>query len=111
LTVPVALVVACRSSAAPDATDALTLQVLVEIRVDAAAAAADRTAVIRTAADRLLAVLAEARIPHEVVRRYDTIPWLALRIAPASRERLAALPEVAAVREDRVEHPLPKGNP
>jgi hypothetical protein len=30
-----------------------------------------------------------------------------LRIAPASRERLAALPEVASLRDDRVEQVQP----
>jgi hypothetical protein len=109
LTVPVALAVACRTSAAPEGTDPLTLQVLVELRADAAPEK-DRAGAIREAGDRLLKALQDAATAHEVVRRYDTTPWLALRIAPASRQRLAALPEVAAVRDDRVEKALPRSD-
>lgn len=109
LTVPVALVVACRSSAAPEAENPLTLQVLVEMRLDGTPADSDRGPALSAAGDRLLRALQGAGIAHEVVRRYDTIPWIALRISPADRDRVAALPEVAAVRDDRAEKTLSKG--
>ena len=96
----------CASAGTPP-EDPLALRVLVELRVDAAALERDRTGAIREAGDRLERALASAGIANQVVRRYDTIPWVALRIAPASRERLAALPEVASLRDDRVEQVQP----
>jgi len=107
LIVSLAVVVSIRVSAGPPPEDPLALRVLVELRVDRAALERDPTATIREAGDRLERALASAGIANQVVRRYDTIPWIALRIAPASRERLAALPEVASLREDRVEKVQP----
>src|SRR5690606_12810274 len=98
LTGAVALVaITCRSSAEPTSSDVLALRVLVELRLPAGVAELDagdarRRAEIDAAADRLTRALDAAEIEHEVVRRYDTIPWIALRIAPADRGELAALP-------------------
>lgn len=95
---------ACRSSAAPAAPEEADLPVLVELRLAGEARpGADRRQAIHEAARRLEGALDTADIPYQVVRRYDTIPWLALRIPGAARERLAAIPEVASVRDDRIE--------
>jgi hypothetical protein len=97
------LVLACRSSAAPN-PEAPSLRVLVELRMAGAAAPGEpREGAIREAAERLETALESADIPFEVVRRFDTIPWIALRIAASDRARVAALPEVIAVRDDELQ--------
>jgi hypothetical protein len=92
----------CRSVAAPpDVSDSLTLRVLVELRLDGGGIATpERLRSARTALERALRT---ADIPHEVVRAYDTIPWVALRIRPQDRGAVAALSEVAAVRDESIE--------
>jgi hypothetical protein len=104
----VVLVVASRAQAGPPPDDPLALRVLVELRVDAALRERDPGRAIREAADRLERALGGAGIAYEIVRRYETIPWIALRIAPASRERVVALPEVAGLRDDRIDEALPQ---
>ena len=96
------LAVACRSSAAP--ADGASLHVLVELRTmgDSVPEGAG-TQAIREAESRFQRALESAEIPFEVLRRFDTIPWIAIRIAARDRERVAALPEVIAVREDEVQ--------
>jgi hypothetical protein len=103
---PIALLsITCRSVAAPSDVparpDPLSLRVLVELRLDGdGTVTPGRLAAARTA---LQSALRNADIPHEVVRAYDTIPWVALRIRPEDRERLAGLPQVGAVRDDSPE--------
>jgi hypothetical protein len=96
------LSITCRSAAAPpDVSDTLSLRVLVELRLgDGGAATPERLRAARTALED---ALRSADIPHEVVRTYDTIPWVALRIRPQDRGAVVALPEVAAVRDDSIE--------
>jgi hypothetical protein len=103
---PIALLsITCRSVAAPPdmshRPDSLSLRVLVELRLDGGGAPTpERLAAART---ELQSALRNADIPHEVVRAYDTIPWVALRIRPDDRERVERLPQVGAVRDDSPE--------
>lgn len=95
------LAVACRSSSEPVSAP---LHVLVELRTtgDPGAGSAG-TQAIREAEARFQRTLENAEIPFEVVRRFDTIPWVAIRIAARDRDRIEALPDVIAVREDEAQ--------
>jgi hypothetical protein len=98
------LSITCRSVAAPpavpDSSPDLSLRILVELRLDGSPAIPERLRAKRSA---LEAALASADIPYEVVRTYETIPWVVLRIRPEDRAAVAGLPEVGAVRDDSVE--------
>lgn len=96
------LSITCRSVAAPpDVSESLSLQVLVEVRLDGAGAATpERIAAARAA---LQTALRKADIPHEVVRTYATIPWVTLRIRPQDRAAVSGLPEASAIRDDSIE--------
>ena len=59
---------------------------------------------IDTAAGRLLARLAAA--DHRVARRYQTVPFVALEVAPAARAALSRSPEVLRVLHDEIVRPV-----
>jgi hypothetical protein len=77
------------------------VRVIVQLRVPDGAAPAE----IATAQEALLAEL--AAVPHRIVRRYATIPFIALTASEAALRVLSASPHVVSVREDRDFSPLP----
>ena len=98
------LSITCRSVAAPPADPSgspLSLQILVELRIDGGGVATPER--LRAGRAELESALRTAEVPYEVVRTYDTIPWMSLRIRPSDRAKVAALPQVGAVRDDSVE--------
>ncbi len=74
-----------------------SVRVIVELR----AGGAD----IPGAQDDLLRALAGTR--YRVTRRFTAIPFLALEVPPEALRRLATLPGVVRVEEDRLHAPLP----
>jgi hypothetical protein len=80
------------------------LRVIVELKLDASGAAG-RQAII-DAQDRVLAELAGTT--HRVVRRFTTVPFLALEVSADALRRLAGSPLVAGIREDRALRPQDK---
>ena len=77
------------------------VRVIVQLRVPAGAAPAE----ITTAQDALLAELAAVR--YRILRRYTTIPFIALTVSEAALRVLSASPHVVSVREDREFSPMP----
>jgi hypothetical protein len=78
-----------------------TLRVIVEIRVDPSGPPS-REAVAQEQ-DRLLQELSGTG--HRVLRRFATIPFISLEVAPDALRRLATSIHVAGVREDMVRQP------
>jgi hypothetical protein len=58
---------------------------------------------IRAAQDAVLQALTGT--PHRVTRRFTAIPFLALELSPQALRRLAAVPAVVRIEEDRLYAP------
>ena len=68
-----------------------------------AAQAGDQRAGI---AEKRLALLERLKgVDHSVLRTYDTLPLVALRLSPAAVERLRGAPEVASISDDLLSSP------
>jgi len=78
-----------------------TVRVIVELRVEATPPAG-REAIEWTQA---LVLQELAGSGHRVLRRFATIPFMALEVAPDALSRLAASPHVASIREDMLLRP------
>jgi hypothetical protein len=76
------------------------LRVIVELRADSGPPSRES---IAAAQDLVLQELAGTS--HRVIRRFTTIPFLALEASVDALRRLAASPRVAGVREDQVLRP------
>ncbi|HET7697972.1 MAG TPA: S8 family serine peptidase [Vicinamibacterales bacterium] len=75
-----------------------------EARLGSATAVAAQRRAIEAAADRLLTRLAGAG--HRVVRRYQTVPFLALEVTPGGRTALQRAAEVVRVLDDEIVRPV-----
>ena len=61
---------------------------------------------IRATQDLILGAMAGTR--YRVTRRYQTVPFLALEVSAEALRRLAQLPVVRRIEEDRIVHPQEK---
>jgi hypothetical protein len=77
------------------------LRVIVELRVDSTGPPTG--AAIAAAQDSLLDELGGTS--HRLIRRYTTVPFIALEVSAEALRRLAGSPRVAGIREDRVLRP------
>jgi hypothetical protein len=78
-----------------------TLRVIVELTLDSTASPTGAT--IADAQDRLLAELGGTS--HRLIRRFSTVPFIALEVSADALRRLAGSPRVAGIREDQVLRP------
>jgi hypothetical protein len=78
-----------------------TLRVIVELKVDSTGPPTG--AAIADAQDRLLAELGGTS--HRLIRRFSTVPFIALEVSPDALRRLAASPRVSGISEDTVLRP------
>jgi hypothetical protein len=80
------------------------LRVIVELKVDASGPPGRQA--IADAQDRVLAELSGTT--HRVLRRFTTVPFVALEVSADALRRLAGSPLVAGIREDRILRPQEK---
>ncbi len=86
------------------ATEHGRVRVIVQLRI-APGPEEGRTRAIERAQDSVLRALAPA--PHRLLRRYETLPLLAVEVSPEALRLLAASPDVAGIEEDRLAAPQP----
>jgi hypothetical protein len=79
-----------------------TLRVIVELTLDSTGSP-PTGATIADAQDRLLAELGGTS--HRLIRRFSTVPFIALEVSADALRRLAGSPRVAGIREDQVLRP------
>lgn len=72
-----------------------SVRVIAELRVVSGDIGAAQNAVLQ----------ALAGAPHRILRRYATVPFLALEVSPEALRLLAASPAVLRIQEDRVAAP------
>jgi hypothetical protein len=84
-----------------NATRQGTLRVIVELKIDPPRPPSREA--IAEAQDGLLAELAGTR--HRVIRRFTTVPFIALEVSADALRRLAGSLRVTGIREDQVSRP------
>lgn len=89
------LLAGCASDGGTHQAEAASVRVLVELAIPAGAP--PQTAI----SEAQTAVIAALPPGTRVVRRYDTLPMLALEVSPAALPGLLQIPQVKAVQPDR----------
>jgi hypothetical protein len=97
LTVAALLLGGCAMDTGPRPAAAAPVRVLVEIAVAPGAPVADAQAAV---------IAALPATGARVVRRYSTLPLLALEVDPAVLPSLLTIPQVTSVRPDRERSPM-----